>query len=426
MQEKLIINNFGGIKQCEIEINEFNIFIGPQASGKSIIAKLLYYFKKTPSDISSAINKNITNKKELGNLLIGEFKKYFPNHTFPKENFKIHFTSNNKFISIEYKESKLSIDCSDIYFSALIEMRNEIVERKGKNPLEQIDGNDLFFNYLDRVSTTPVEKNDHIFIPAGRSFFANIKKDIFSFLTNKVSIDPLLLEFGRDYNSISNFLLNEKNSKFHRSRLFEKNEIDLLKGKYIVENDIEYLLHSDKRKIELLFSSSGQQEILPLITVLDYLMPKYSKDGSEEFGIGVGITTYIEEPEAHIFPIAQKQIMEIIVLVKNALINPDIYNRQFIITTHSPYILSSLNNMMYAGYLNNKFTDEKKRKKLYRILPKELILNPESVNAFLVEDGKVKSIIDKKNHLIASDVIDRVSDNIATEFDGLLDVEFEK
>ena len=38
----------------------------------------------------------------------------------------------------------------------------------------------------------------------------------------------------------------------------------------------------------------------------------------------------VEEPEAYLFPVAQKQIID------------------FAITTHSPYILSSLNNLLYA------------------------------------------------------------------------------
>lgn len=39
---KLIISDFGPIKNVELEVKDFCAFIGPQASGKSTIAKLLY------------------------------------------------------------------------------------------------------------------------------------------------------------------------------------------------------------------------------------------------------------------------------------------------------------------------------------------------------------------------------------------------
>lgn len=420
MQERIIIENFGGIISAKIEINEFNIFIGPQASGKSIVTKLLYYFKKLPSEISSAPNRNILGKDDLNRLLIEDFQRYFPPHSYPNNNFSIRYETKDKFISIEFVNSRLKIDYSIIYFTAFLEIKNDITKRREKDPIYHPLNDDLFHEFLLKISNDDTEKNDHIFIPAGRSFFASIKKGIFSFLTNKITIDPLLLEFGRDYDRISNFLLNRINDEYKQSPTFINNIQELLKGEVILENEIEYLLHSDKRKVELSYASSGQQEILPLIRILDFFMPRFSPNGNLEYGEGISI--YIEEPEAHIFPTAQKQIMELISMVKNF----STYNRQFIITTHSPYILTSLNNMMYGGYLYNKLKNDKENDELYKILPKELLLDPKIVNVYSIENGKVKSIIDKETHLISSDIIDQVSEDIAIEFDGLLNVEYEK
>lgn len=38
--ERLIIDNFAGIKHLEIELKKINILIGPQGTGKSVCAKL--------------------------------------------------------------------------------------------------------------------------------------------------------------------------------------------------------------------------------------------------------------------------------------------------------------------------------------------------------------------------------------------------
>ena len=43
--QKLIVHNFKQITHAEIEVKDFLLLIGPQASGKSTIAKLLYFFK---------------------------------------------------------------------------------------------------------------------------------------------------------------------------------------------------------------------------------------------------------------------------------------------------------------------------------------------------------------------------------------------
>ena len=43
--ERLVITNFLDIEHADIEIKSFNVLIGPQASGKSVIAKLLWFFK---------------------------------------------------------------------------------------------------------------------------------------------------------------------------------------------------------------------------------------------------------------------------------------------------------------------------------------------------------------------------------------------
>ena len=43
--QKIIIKNFGPVKDAEIEIKKVLVLIGEQASGKSTIAKLIYFFK---------------------------------------------------------------------------------------------------------------------------------------------------------------------------------------------------------------------------------------------------------------------------------------------------------------------------------------------------------------------------------------------
>lgn len=49
--QKLIINKLGPVEACELECSQFMIFTGFQASGKSTIAKAIYYFRTIKEDI---------------------------------------------------------------------------------------------------------------------------------------------------------------------------------------------------------------------------------------------------------------------------------------------------------------------------------------------------------------------------------------
>jgi predicted ATPase len=44
-KERLTIKNFGKLKNIVIDFNRINIFIGEQATGKSLIAKVLFFCK---------------------------------------------------------------------------------------------------------------------------------------------------------------------------------------------------------------------------------------------------------------------------------------------------------------------------------------------------------------------------------------------
>ena len=48
--QKIIIKNFGAIKEAEIDIPKTLVLIGEQASGKSTIAKLIYFFQTLKED----------------------------------------------------------------------------------------------------------------------------------------------------------------------------------------------------------------------------------------------------------------------------------------------------------------------------------------------------------------------------------------
>jgi ABC-type multidrug transport system ATPase subunit len=120
----------------------------------------------------------------------------------------------------------------------------------------------------------------------------------------------------------------------------------------------------------------------------------------------------IEEPEAHLFPVAQKQMIDLIALLANQAAN------QIILTTHSPYILSSFNNLLYAHQLGLQ-----KSEQVEEIVNHNLWIDPHRLNAFIVEQGTTRSILDSEMGLIESAEIDRASEIIVNTFNQLFEIE---
>jgi predicted ATPase len=52
---KIVIEDFGPLAKVELEIQDFMLFIGPQASGKSTLAKLIYFFKTLPNELYQSV-----------------------------------------------------------------------------------------------------------------------------------------------------------------------------------------------------------------------------------------------------------------------------------------------------------------------------------------------------------------------------------
>jgi predicted ATP-binding protein involved in virulence len=431
MTEKLIVKNFAGIKDLEIEVKRINILIGPQASGKSVCAKLIFYFKNFAWEILSVVENEQT-KRNLDANYSKKFELYFPSDSWGKQHFSIRYEISNFFIEVSRKQdtpNKISLTYSDLFAKELKNLRNFLKkekERVKKSQEEDVYGfaslrlhwvEQQIKEYLVNSLTKNIGQEaafDQLFIPAGRSFFANLQSNIFSFLSGNNALDPFLREFGSMYEGMKHGLVygseieetkDAKEMQEEINKLIEKS----LCGKHIREKGKDFLEVLDGRRISIANASSGQQEILPLtmmLAALPFLTPPR-----------IGLTVYIEEPEAHLFPRAQRNIVELIATVFNSRKE----QLQFFITTHSPYVLTAFNNLLQAGSLYAE-EGESVHEKLAQVVPKYKSLNISDLSAYVLMDGECRSIVCSETGLIDARVIDSVSDDLAIEFDQLLNI----
>ncbi|HGG0342255.1 TPA: AAA family ATPase, partial [Campylobacter jejuni] len=89
-----------------------------------------------------------------------------------------------------------------------------------------------------------------------------------------------------------------------------------------------------------------EEEISERVDSLKFLFSQKNKPSLDIF---------IEEPESNLFPINQKNMAYYLASLRNSKNKPNI-----IFSTHSPYILTSLNNILYASMVEQKLHDNKK------------------------------------------------------------------
>ena len=408
MKNTLIIDKFLIFDHAEIDINKFTVFIGSQASGKSVAAKLIYLFYLLPSAVSTTMKVG-KKKRFLCDGMVKTFSAIFPKYIWYNQSFAITLSTDYGELSFSHTAGKaLSFKVSEHYEKLL---KNVFLHhpkyKQSNNPWEF----EVFFNLEDHINKQQWGfvnvPNELMFAPAGRSFFATLEQNVFSFLSNNLTIDYFLKKFGIQYSQC-------KHSSFDYELTDNKSVEDmcvkLLRGHYYRKNQKDYirekLVDGQSIDIEIKDCSSGQQELLPLLIVSSN--PSYSY-------------LMIEEPETHIFPEAQSAIMQYLV----SLQYHGKKQRAFLFTTHSPYVLTTLNNLAYAGYLEETMKiqkDSKKMKSLDKIYLAKERISPGSLSAYHFDNGKATDIIDKETGLINAEDLDEISDITSDKFSELIDL----
>lgn len=235
------IQHFGPIQKISMDVNNFMIFIGPQASGKSTISKSIYFFKSIKNDFSEYF-RNLTESEEESNLseLTKKIRRKFLNIWGPS--FELE---NNVFIKYLYQKD-VYIEISkniengyiNIKFSTeLMKKFNSITQKAidfiKYNPKVKISGlnsykeqkkyednKQIFLDNMEIYYSEIFDENKELFfIPASRSLLATLSE----YLQN-VKIDKL------------DFLMSDFLDRItYYKEIFSKNLITIIEEKINLE-----------------------------------------------------------------------------------------------------------------------------------------------------------------------------------------------
>jgi len=434
---KLTVKNFSVIKDAELEFGKITVLIGPQASGKSLLCKLAYFLSKQAIDLALTAILRKDTYEDFKSTFIREFDGWFPTDTWIDENTSVLFNSSNFGVQISgskgndgiYLEVEFSKQFKSL-FSSLTGIIKELPNKGADSRKYILDQVEAMLNLL----LTDTFVNRSVYIPDGRAFFANQSLG-FNALKN-TDIDPLIRDFSLEVRLGDSWAPNQILGEESLRNLDEiRQEMVEIAGGYIEGRNLSarFRRASDGRSVPLTLLSSGTQEILPLLNVLGQvatgqrdriIFPRANNlPGMPDLIILSKGLIYLEEPEANVFPDTQYQLVRLFA----RLSHESILDFSWVITTHSPYILTAFNTLIEAWRVGNK---EGKHEQVAAIIPEKYWVNENDFAAYSIHDGVLTSIFSKEetgkegSGLIDGDFLDSVSDQLGSEFDKLLDIEY--
>ena len=414
----ITIKNIGPIKEVvEISLNRINVFMGPQSSGKSTIAKIISF--------CTWVEKDVATSQSLSEYQ--ENKTYFRERLESFHKIKGYFN-----------------------FDSYIHYKSEVLDIVWENEECSISWVDKYAYKRSKIAYIPSERNMVILPEARKSEFGNT--NIRSFLFD-------WFEARKKYSNENNLSVLNLGVNYY---YVEGSEEDHIRGN---NNDAEY-------DILLSNASSGLQSITPLIAMIEYLTkwiydedtisfeqderkqrvnriiavekvlkPYYDKDDLPIGDIQELVNSFneklhekeekaveyfddyktisnslfkttnsqfiIEEPEQNLFPETQR---DLVYYFLQKCLNKE--GNRLTLTTHSPYVLYALNNCMMAGLVSDKM----EANELSKLKCNQSKINPVDVSIYEIREGVVRGTIQGKDGLISDNYFDQKMKDLMDDF----------
>ena len=436
---KIKIKNFGPIKNVELTADKFIFLLGEQASGKSTVAKLIYFCKTIPEEFiqllfTSDDVKDWNEFKYKFYYLLNEKLESMFNFTDKYGEPYVHYIfseTNNvtikpdlySFYNVIFNdtfETKMKIIWDDVKVNLFSAQRNI---NYGVN--YDVLNDNININMKKMKIITIIRRifnsDEHVvYIPAGRAFLSRQSLSQLIQAEEIKRLNPVNERFNkydiidaptRNYihevshirewyfnARIKDDVLTSENAGICDS--IEKMKSFILKGRFVADRSGDFIQIEDNKSIKISDASSGQQEVVWLLNILYTYAVQNRK-----------CLLLIEEPEAHLHPEAQYMLVKCIAAFCNET------GSEVIITTHSPYILTSFNNLIYAGKCG-KSTEL--ANDINEVIKKESWIDPNKFSSYMLENGVINDIKNDELAMIDIAELHAVASKQDTEYEQML------
>lgn len=374
MMATIHIKNVGPIKDTDkITLNNLMLVIGKQSLGKSTFMKVLCHCrwveKALMVDDESIATDYGKDKKFLESLMT--FHRFNPD-----------FFSSGSYI--KYDGDYITIEQNGDESDAMITRKREFEDKRYNTKL--------------------------CFIPSERNLISAVKN---LDRTYKASELDILLNYLLEWDEVKDFY-GTKNPL----RLSIAHNIQ-----YLNDGGADFIyLSQNEKKLPVFYASSGVQSAMPIEVMVD----RYSSFVGEKAGLSKhnwkqisnetnksnyqSVQFFIEEPEQNLYPMSQRDLILNIIKHLVAANKKGNYNSSVVLTTHSPYTLSVLNELMAEANLYVKHT-EKPIEGVDDFVNYECFMSPQYYSAYYINDnGTFGNLIDSELPMISGVELDGVSD----------------
>lgn len=416
----IIIKNIGPIKDVELDLNKINVFMGPQSSGKSTIAKIISYcswFEKN-TILSTKQQKDFYKELlEFHNLEDG----YFSDDSY------LEYKSNNCHIvfpgkDVERLNVQIMINRVNVFRNEKIEYipaERNFVTIPGIGKYNESRDNVMSFLYEWFEAKREWTKEQKYALPVNTlndvSYYYDTAKDqdvivledgypvgLRHTSSGLMSVTPMLVVF----NYIINTIYTKKRIKSPFEIINFQSRIETLD-----DNDIKGQIQTIIDRLGKLQTNLDKEEITTYTQQdIDEIQKKLN--------IFVGVDSdynyskvIIEEPELNLFPETQQKLIYYML----GQINASEREHQLVITTHSPYILFSLNNCMMGGLVRDNVPEEKRES----FESHKSWIDPKKVSIYEIHDGRLENIQDEDG-IIEDNYLNQAYKENSSEYLSLL------
>ena len=384
----IIIKNIGPIKEVELDLNKINVFMGPQSSGKSTIAKIISFclwIEKNVCLFRDTLDIELNFQKTL--------EDYHQLHGYFNKDSFIHFQTEYVVVDYRSKQKRATIFPRERKQYTLDYKRSKIIYVPAERNLIALPywttfklSDDNLKSYASDWNFVRAlfEKKIPLYIkPLNVSYYYDKKerKDYVSLPNGKKPI--VLTDSSSGIQSSTSLYLLHKVYCQNRDKLSEFSSIEDEETFSKVYK--EHLYYSTERKSLNAVVESDQFFYKKRFCVV--------KPGTKEDAIRIldnyteiqYIQSIIEEPELNLFPDTQQALMY--ELMADAVVS----DNRMVITTHSPYILFALNNCVMGGLVGKNIPEEEKKN-----FPSfESWIDPKLVSVYEIHDGTIRCIQDE-------------------------------
>ncbi len=431
----LAIYNIGPIKEIDIDLNRFNVFIGPQSSGKSTIAKIVSFCQWLEKDCiirqqSSHIDKDFVKKKLIEYHNISEYIDEKSAFLYEGRYLHIRFAEENLLVETteDFKEARVSKNAYIPAERTVISVPGIFSTKMPKNYLASFidDWQQIRTKFENGDKVDILNLGDAYFFDSGANADMLTMKDgrnlhLSQASSGLQSVTPLCVYIA--YITAWIYSHPEDKSSDERKRIWDSAVArTIYAGEGLPFNDINdenFTLAKDLfdglRQLSDSFQDSSlvgkkfphMEQLLGRIKRLSDILatPSFSN-------------IVIEEPELNLFPETQASLVYFI------LTNIDHKRDNMVITTHSPYILYAINNCILANLVKDQLGEEDWDD---FDIPQSARLDGKDISVWELRDGYIinsegekNKTIQDKDGLIRGNYFDRVMHNIMADFNNLM------